>query len=265
MKQHHNIQELLYDYVTGTLSAQEKEQVEEHCAACAECRSDLDGIRSVVGTLAPLPPLPSEERSEQFWMQFSDSVDQKISSLTAQSPGVWETFFEELKTFLSGSWKPVGAAAGALAIALIAFLISFTSHRDAVEELLPFVATIQPDTTAERLVQYIRKSKTLLVGLNNLTVEPGEHLDLAAERRTSRQLAMEARALRMHPLDPKSTQLVGDLERLFIELGSADDQRQGPVLSIVRNGMEQKNILFKLRMAETAYGASQVMLTGARR
>jgi hypothetical protein len=263
MMGHRDIQELMYEYATGTLSAQDKQRVEEHCATCSECRSELDGVRSVVGTLDPSLPRPSDSRSDQFWMEFADRVDRAVRDRSNVAPGFWETFFEQVKDLLTSSWKPVGAAAGALGLALIAFLIS-NSLQHRAEDPATAVENIQPDTTGQRLAQYLRKSKTLLVGLNNVKPDAGEHLDLAAERRTSRQLAMEARALRSHQLDPRSTQLVSDLEKLFIEFGSAEDNREKPVLRLVRSGMDQENVLFKIRMAETAYGAGRFMQTGKR-
>lgn len=264
MMGHRDIQELLYEYATGTLSAEDKQRVEAHCATCSECRSDLDGIHTVIGTLDPALPRASDRRSDQFWMDFADRVDRTVRDRSNAAPGFWESFFEQLKDLLTSSWKPVGAAAGALGLALIAFLISDALRQHPAENPAATVEDVRPDTTGQRLAQYLRKSKTLLVGLNNLKPYAGKHLDLAAERRTSRQLAMEARALRNHPLDRQSTQLVGDLEKLFIEFGSAEDNREEPVLRLVRSGMEQQNVLFKIRMAETAYGAGRFMQTGRR-
>jgi hypothetical protein len=264
MTGHRDIQELLYEYATGTLPPEDKQRVEEHCAACSECRSDLDGIRTAIRTLDPALPRASDRRSDQFWMEFADRVDRAVRDRSNAAPGFWESFFEHLKELLTSSWRPVGAAAGALGLALIAFLISNSLQQHPAENPATTVEEIRPDTTGQRLAQYLRKSKTLLVGLNNMKPDAGEHLDLAAERRTSRQLALEARALRNQPLDPQSTQLVGDLEKLFIEFASAEDNREEPVLRLVRSGMEQENVLFKIRMAETAYGAGRFVQTGGR-
>jgi anti-sigma-K factor RskA len=264
MMDHRHIEELLYDYVTGTLTPEDKQQVEEHCATCSECRSDLRGIRTVIGSLDPALHRASDRQGDQFWLEFADRVERAVRDRSNATPSFWESFFDQLKEILTSSWKPVGAAAGALGLALIAFLISISLQQHPAENPATTVETIQPDTTVQQLAQYLRKSKSLLVGLNNLKPDRGGHMDLAAERRTSRQLVMEARALRNHPLDPQSTQLVGDLEKLFIEFGSAEENREEPVLRLVRSGMDQENVLFKIRMAETAYGAGRFVQAGGR-
>jgi anti-sigma factor RsiW len=265
MNSHHDIQQLLYDYATGGLLANERDRVKEHCATCAECRSDLEAIRSVTESLTPHSPLPSDERSDRFWTQFAENVERQVSEKPLRAPGIWMQFFDELKIHLTGSWKPVGAAAAVLTVAIVAFVILHSPSADAPVEPAPATMTSQSDSTTRQLADYYRRSRALLVGINNLSKAPGMQLDLSKERRTSRRLAMEARALRAKDLDPQSTQLVGDLERLFIELASAEDQHQEPVLNLVRTGMEQENVLFKIRMAETAYGTGGVMLTGGRR
>ena len=265
MNSHHDIQQLLYDYATGRLPANERDRVQGHCVTCAECRSDLEAIRSVAESLAPHSPLPSDERSDLFWTQFAENVERQVSEKPLRAPGIWAQFVDELKIHLTGSWKPVGAAAAVLAIAIVAFVISFPSSPDAAVEPSPATAASQSDSTARQLAEYYRRSRVLLVGINNLSTAPGVQLDLSKERRTSRKLAMEARALRAKALYPQSTQLVGDLEKLFIELASAEDRHQKPVLNLVRTGMEQENVLFKIRMAETAYSAGGVMFTGGRR
>jgi anti-sigma factor RsiW len=42
------------DYVDGTLAAREKTELEQHLAACIQCRTDLMSFRRTVGSLGKL-------------------------------------------------------------------------------------------------------------------------------------------------------------------------------------------------------------------
>ena len=52
---HGRLQELLSAYVDGQVSASEASRVQEHLAACAECRRELEALRATVSLLRSLP------------------------------------------------------------------------------------------------------------------------------------------------------------------------------------------------------------------
>ena len=83
----------------------------------------------------------------------------------------------------------------------------------------------------------------------------GEDLgaDLQAEREASRELVNEARALREEALDVNSARLINDLEKIQIELANMTPDDASPGVAMLRQGIESKNLLFKLRIAETLY------------
>ena len=68
--------------------------------------------------------------------------------------------------------------------------------------------------------KYLRKSRTLLVGVANMKVPEDQPADLHAEQQISRELVSEARALRQEPLDLHSARLINDLEKIQIELAN---------------------------------------------
>jgi len=90
----------------------------------------------------------------------------------------------------------------------------------------------------------------LLVGIENMKTGEGGAVDLSAERRASRDLVQEARYFRQLRLDPRSERLMGDLEKIFIELSNSHDSRSRPDVELLRSGIQQENLLFKIRMAE---------------
>jgi hypothetical protein len=120
---------------------------------------------------------------------------------------------------------------------------------------------VPADITAERLHNYFSKSKVLLVGISNMKTNETEPLDLSAERSASRDLIREARYLRGGPIDGRSARLMGDLEKILIELANAKEENGGPSVEILRGGIRQENLLFKIRMAESMFDTTQVLQT----
>jgi hypothetical protein len=112
------------------------------------------------------------------------------------------------------------------------------------------------DVPNERVSQYFRRSKTLLVGLANLQPDRDERLDFTAERRVSRDLIREARYLKQQPIDPRSRELMNDLERIMIELKNIEEHADLPNVEIIRSGIREENLLFKIRMAEAMYDST---------
>jgi hypothetical protein len=93
----------------------------------------------------------------------------------------------------------------------------------------------------------------LFVGLTNMKLHDDENIDLSAERKVSRQLIHEARYLKTQPIDERSAQLIGDLEKILIELANMKEENDISNVEIIRGGIHQENLLFKIRMAESLY------------
>jgi hypothetical protein len=254
MVQHRNIQSQMYDFILGRLSAQEQRKVEEHCRECAECRADLESLRAVVNALPTPAPEPSEERDPQFWAEFADRVEASIASASPPRSWQWSEWTHEVKALLTRSWKPVGAATAVLAAAILFFVLTRQASQPSrpLSPMPEVAVTRSPDTTAQRFSQFLRKSNTLLVGLTNRKVSD-DIVDLSAERELSRQLVRESRELRENHLDPEAAQLVGDMERILIEIASRDETTDRDHFDLIRSGIRQQNLLFKVRMTESVY------------
>jgi hypothetical protein len=99
----------------------------------------------------------------------------------------------------------------------------------------------------------------LLVGIENMKVSPEASFDFAVERNASHELLQEARNLKYQPLDSRSAKLIGDLEKILIELSTIKEETGLPNVEIVRSGIQQENLLFKIRMAEAIYDTTKFM------
>lgn len=79
------IQELLIDYVDGALDAGARARVEAHTGECGGCRSRLNDLRAVFGSLRAYE-LP--ERDDLFWRRLQKGVKDRIGSQPQHAPAV---------------------------------------------------------------------------------------------------------------------------------------------------------------------------------
>lgn len=253
---HRDIKQLLYDYLTEELDDTVRSDVARHLAECTACAAEVEHLREVLHRVPKVVTRASEQRSEEFWNGFARRVEQRIGPK-------WEMQPAPMLDVLT-SWfyfrRPALAAAG-VALAGVGIVVSVWIARMA--EVQPphdqIVEQAPVDEHVERVGQYFRRSKSLLVGLTNKKAPEGVPLDLSLERQVSRQLVEEARQLREQPLDPGATQLIDEMERILIELANAEDAGVQSNMDLLRSGIRQENLLFKVRMAEAVYGSPTFM------
>jgi len=242
---------MLYDYVAGDLTTEEARACEEHLAGCPSCSDDLRGIREALRLLAPPADSAAEERGEEFWDTFADAVEGHLG--TPPRRQIMADLPARIAAFTHDNRRPLLAGTGALALAAVAaFLFLRPGAEPAVPRLAAATAT---DTAAVKLHDYLRKSKVLLIGVENARREEGVPFDFAIERRQSRALVSEARFLRAQPLDARSARLVGEIEKIMIQLANTDERHDAGGVAIVRSGIRQNNLLFRIRMTESVLDA----------
>jgi hypothetical protein len=251
----------MYEFATGELAAGDRASVEEHVASCPECSAALAGIQSVVRLLPRPLHLPHEERPQEFWNALTDAIEAR----TARPPRRSNPFNDAIE-WIHGhvTLRPrVSYGIAAVCTATLVFLGTWTfmprdearpttTGNDLEVTQPPHPEFTSTDVPVGRLNQYFRRSKTLLVGLANMKTHDAP-FDLSMERRVSRDLLLEARELQMQPLDGRSRRLMNDLEKILIELANIEENHDLPDVEIIRGGIRQENLLFKIRMAEARY------------
>ncbi len=269
MIDHRAVRNLLYDFLRGGLSPEEKTRVERHLAGCPRCTADLDALRLTLPNLEPLRRSPADDQPAEFWQNFARSVDARIDREVAPKRPTFAGELENLMTWLMGHQRWVVGASGAVAVVVVALLI-WNPFAPAPPAPAESVASAPAETTATdveypattpppavqvraRAADYFRKSKALIVGLSNLKTDPSQPVDLSAEQQLSQQLAIEARFLRRQPLDLRSVRLLNDLEKVMITVSSAGAECDAPTFHTIQTGIHRSNLLFKIRMAESTY------------
>jgi hypothetical protein len=250
MMGHAKVRNALYEYVRNELPQSEREKVALHIGTCARCARDLERIATVIALLQTSDMLPSDERSPEFWNDFVSGIEKRIARKERANP-LWRHIRDEVREFLFFRRRPVTVGLAAVAMLIAAFII--WRQPQSPEQAGSTENTVTPvQQSQERMNQYLRRSKALLVGLENMKTEPGHPLDLTAERKASRALVDEARFLKQQPLDMRSARLMNDVDKILIELANTDETRSSPRVEMIRGGIRQENLLFKIRMAENS-------------
>jgi hypothetical protein len=141
--------------------------------------------------------------------------------------------------------------AGGLVIILLAVGVwmsipSFVGERGPEGTQLP----VMPVASKTAVEDYFTSSRMLLIGIANMSPEQGKPIDLSVERSAARSLVRQARLLSTEPVDERSQELIRDLERILIELANLEETADVPGIELIRTGVREQNLLFKIRMAE---------------
>lgn len=256
MKAH--VRDKLFDYLSGEIPGEEAGALEAHLAHCDACREDLRMIREAIDILQRKGTLPSDERGEHFWNAFPARVEERIDARGKSRAPLIAYAADRILSAIQMNRAHLLAGSGALALIALAVLLLRPSP---AKETAPAAAeTSAPAITLEpagvKLHDYLKKSRVLLVGVTNLRTGGDTPIDLSIERRESRELIHQGRILKGEALDARSARLVSDLEKILIELANGDEQHDAPDMEIIRSGIRDNNLLFKVRMTESALAAA---------
>jgi len=255
---HRKVRRLLYEYGRGELDPVDMKNVEDHLARCNSCYAEYQIMKEAVRLIPSPAKPPSASRSEEYWARFASSVEVRtkegVRKQLTTNPAV-----ESLLSLLVYRRWAVTAATG-VAVVVLAALFALSRgvfQPDYAEELAGAGVVTTADPVRMELAEYYRKSKILLVGISNINPELGQSVDLAVERQVARQLVYQTRYLDSKQLDERSRALVRALERILIELANMEQQADLKDVDIIRAGIHQENMLFKIRMAESDYATAE--------
>jgi hypothetical protein len=254
---HSKIQNELYDYLLNELPGDQRRDVAEHLASCRACSEALQTLRQTLAAFPATPHQPCDEHDGLFWQSLSGRIEQQIEMSGRPRRNAVSRYVDAVRSFVTLRPGYGVALVGALAtIAVSLFLLRFSP---AVRQPVAGSATPAVDSTVllaryqtqQRISRYFDKSKMLLVGIANMKTD-GENMDLSAERNLSRSLVHEARFLKHQPMDERSAKLIRDLDKILIELANLEEDYDVPDVELIRGGIHQENLLFKIRMAENS-------------
>ena len=253
MKSSKHIQDLLYEFHRGELPEDERRRVEQHLASCERCATSAKEVQELVNAVPTSSAKPSEALPEQFWNSFSYAVVNRIRSSERLERVRKISFGEYLQSVLVYQRRVFTALAVGVAVVAVLVLTRQFGVVGDTERVTQAQSETETPTVQARLGQYFRKSQILMVGLMNMKSENGDGLDLSIESAVSRELLQEARFLSEQNIDERTKRLVTDLKKILIELANIEAMYDLPDIEILRAGIRQENLLFKLRMGEQGY------------
>ncbi len=267
MREHARERLLLYDYVMEELPREQRTRVEKHLQRCRECAESLERLRETCHTLERTAVRPSRLQSERYWEEFAARVEIRLPETDRRRLHFPHSVLAALESALQIRPRLAFGTALAVAAAVVALLILRPSTTVDVEPGPEVHTERQPpsEQNPERLGKYLRQSRALLVGLTNKEVPAERQIDLEPERHASRRLLEQSRYLRLQPLDARSANLVNDVERIMIKLANTEGTNTTADLTLIQNGIRNRNLLFKVRMAEQAYASSRFVRASDRR
>jgi len=253
MKPHAEIQDTLYDFVMNDLGAEETEAVRRHLLACRECQETVKELAHLVAAVPRPHERPSDRLDETHWSELAARIERKLPPGETARRAHALTLRERFRMLVFSPRPAIGFAMAALTLAITATLVLRPWERqEPVGEPVSMQAgpVDVRDPFEADIAIHLRRSKNLLVGLANTSAQPDAMADLSVEREASRQLLIDNRRYRSEVLDPQSSEVLADLERIMIEVANSREHAPAGDLELIRQGIRQQNLLFKVRMAE---------------
>jgi len=246
---------MLYEFARDELDVERKKQVEQHLAGCDRCFAELQVLKEGMRLVRPRRRKPSQEHSEMYWRNFAFRVEQRARASGARRP-LRNRFWQDAEWFFLIRRPYTIAFAASITIIVMAGILWYGRVLPTLKE-----SDIQPtgvpvQEVNQELSDYFHKSKILLVGISNISVPEGQRVDLTVERQAARALIRQARYLDQRQIDERAQYLVRALEKILIELANMEDEADLPDIEIVRAGIYQENMLFRIRVAESTYKES---------
>ncbi len=218
-----------------------RERVQEHLRACAECRAALEKIEAVFAAMDAIPvPDPGENYGRRVWAQIS-------SRLPERQPRWWEAFFAPQRL----------AAVGAFAtIVVAAFLAGRYWHHPTSG---PGGGTpVDTAQVRERILvvavgDHLSKSEMFLVELSNAQPNStsGKLVNISAQQKRAEDLLDENRLYRQTALqegDKLMASTLDELERVLIDIANSPQELTPARFDSMQKRLASRGILFKVRV-----------------
>lgn len=232
----HTTEEELIAYREG-MSA-ERSAIAEHLTGCEECRKELERIEAVLAALDALPvPDPGDDYGRRVWQQLAPRLPEKRVRW-------WQSWLEP---------KRLASFATVAALLAAAFWMGRHSGPPGAPDLAASKEQVRERVLIVAVGEHLGRSEMMLVELSN--AEPAnpaqKRVSIASEQRRAEGLLEENRLYRQTALQEGDTALANvldELERVLLDVAHSPDQVTPAQLEKIRQKIEARGILFKVRV-----------------
>ena len=235
---------VLHHYHDGQSAA----QVEQHLAACADCRAQFDTLRRVL-SLVDATPVP--ERGARYGEE------------------VWTRLRWKLGSERRRQWQVGFAAAAMLAFAFVSGLLwrrenvapAPVAGRQVAASAAPVVRQepAKPNQILFVVVgDHLDASERMLLEVAN--ADSKRDLDMSEESKRAEDLVVSNRIYRQTAAQRGETRiasLLADIEPVLLELAHAGPSLSPAELAALQKRIESKGLLFKVRVVSAQMGAGE--------
>jgi len=224
-----------------------REAIGGHVAHCPECRAELERIDAVLAALNSIPvPEPGEDYGRRVWQQIAPRLPEKRRRW-------WRFFLSEPQGVRWFEPRRI-AALGAVAALLV---IAFWTGRHTAPPVGPAPA-MDAGKVRERVLimavgNHLGRSEMMLVELANAEPQSTaqKRVNISGEQRRAEDLLEENRLYRQTALkqgDAALANVLDELERVLLDVTHSPQEVTPVQLEGIRKRMEERGILFKVRV-----------------
>ena len=215
--------------------------IEDHLGGCEMCRSELRALQLVLNSVgsAPVPERPAEY-GQAVWKQIAPRLASRRQS-AIRKWWFWAPVMAALLmcAFVSGSlWQRGGARA-----------VAKNQNSQQIRERILLVA----------VGDHLERSQMVLAELENAPDGKGA-IDISGERRMAEDLLDDNRLYRQTARttgDNSMASVLDDLERVLLEIAHSPEEISGDQLNDLRQQIESRGLLFKVRVLGTEARGSE--------
>jgi len=249
-----HIQKIMIDALYDALGASEREQFQTHLAECPACTDQYAELQSTL-TLMDRREIP--EPDPVYWQRYNEKLERRLSREVspAGSPGA---FRRNLRGWFR--WEPQWGYRIAVGMALVVLGIIIGRVYLAPSGPVATNSATGPVPAQNAAVirqtrDYLERSKLVLMGLVNMDQEQEAEFmqNFSVQQDVSQALVKEAGVLKKElaaPRQERLRELVSELEMILRQIANLDKQYDMDEIRIIRMGVRQKFLLFKIHVEE---------------
>lgn len=232
----HMTEEELIAYKEGVAS--QRAMIAQHLAACEECRTELERIEAVLAVLDTLPvPNPGDDYGRHVWQQIAPRLPERPARW-------WQEWFEP---------KRLGTLGAVAALIVLAFLAGRFTPRGPKVDVTATKEQIRERVLVVAVGDHLNKSEMFLVELSNAqpNSSSAKLVNISSEQRRAEDLLEENRLYRQTALqegDNVMASTLDELERFLLDVANSPDEITPAQLEKIRQKIEARGILFKVRV-----------------
>lgn len=233
--------ELILRYY-GELDADAATIVDSHLRTCEACSASFTRLQRVLAAVETAPAIPVADGFERtVWAR----LQPELGTRRPGGPRGW------MGSILTTPGRLAWVAAAAVLVAA-AFFAGRVSHRVTPPEIAataPAPLALRERVLLADLGTHLDRSQMMLIEL--VSAETAADLDIPAERQRAERLAADNRLYRQTALASGNRSLAAvldDLEQVLVDVAASGDAPSAADLVEVRERIEKKGLLFKVRV-----------------